>query len=179
MYNECCKILGVKPGSDLSTIKSAYRKAAKELHPDLNHFENAGKYFIILQNAYHFLLDHPFSAKEIELVRRSEEIKQKIKLRRDFYINLNSRTSPLVERTLQEVLDSSFTARFIYFFLHFLFLLLGIYMVCTSVYDAFYCTVDPVVSAGSAYITIVFAFIFGIILTVIILFTGINSIRRR
>ena len=60
MYLFCCKILGVKPGADIETIKAAYRKSAKELHPDVSTSEKAHEYFTILQNAYEYLLNHPY-----------------------------------------------------------------------------------------------------------------------
>jgi hypothetical protein len=179
MYYACCKILGVKPGSDINTIKAAYRKAAKELHPDINHFENASQYFIILQDAYKYLINHPFNDFELERMQRAERIKQSINLRRQFYNNTNSRPNPFVNKTLQEVLAKSLTARIVYIFFHILFLFLGLYMIFGSVYDVIYYPVDPLVSAGSAYIAIIFAFFFGITITVIFLFSGISSIRRR
>ncbi len=71
MYFVCCKILGVDPGSDLEEIKSAFRKSAKELHPDINDSEKAHQYFIVLQNAYQYLLDHPYDKNDIEFYRKT------------------------------------------------------------------------------------------------------------
>ena len=80
MYFVCCKILGVKPGANLDTIKAAYRKSAKELHPDVNPSEKAQEYFIILKNAYQYLLTHQFTEREIDLRRRKRSFIQKHKL---------------------------------------------------------------------------------------------------
>jgi curved DNA-binding protein CbpA len=179
MYFVCCKILGVKPGSDIDTIKSAYRKAAKELHPDLNHFENASQYFIILQNAYKYLLDHPFSEKEIELIKKTAKIRQTINLKRVNYYTIIADSNPYVCKTLQEILAQSNIARMLFLFFHLLFLVTGIYLVYRSVYDIFHYPVDPWTPSVSAYLTIVFAFLFGIVITTVFLFSGINFVRRR
>ena len=52
------QILGIEPTQDISRIKSAFRKKAKEIHPDINQAQfNNHINFIILQKAYHRLLD--------------------------------------------------------------------------------------------------------------------------
>ena len=179
MYNTCCKILGVKPGADVNTIKSAYRKAAKELHPDLNHFENAGKYFIILQNAYMYLLEHPFSEKEVELLEKTAKIRQNIILKRAIYSIIKADSNQFNDKTLQEILAQSSLARILFLFFHILFLVIGTYLVFRSVYDIFQYQVDPWTPSISAYLAIVFAFLFGIVIFMVSLFSGINIVRRR
>lgn len=64
------QILHIEPTKDLSVIKAAFRKLAKEIHPDINDstFTNHVK-FILLQQAYHRLLkadDKPVLAKSSE-----------------------------------------------------------------------------------------------------------------
>ena len=49
------QILGVKPKATLEQIKKAYRKRAKELHPDVNKSENAHEEFILLNEAFEYL----------------------------------------------------------------------------------------------------------------------------
>ena len=51
------KILGVKPNSSKDEIKKAYRKLAKEWHPDINKSENAHERFIEITEAYEILVD--------------------------------------------------------------------------------------------------------------------------
>jgi len=179
MYNTCCKILGIKPGSDINTIKSAYRKAAKELHPDVNHLKNAGEYFNILQNAYQYLLEHPFRGREIIIIKSKVRFKRPINHNEELYRRFRAKTSPFAEKTLREILAGSFIARIVFIFFHILFLITGIILIFNSVYDMFFCALDPRVSAGSAYITIVFGFIFGIVITLIFTASGINFISRR
>ena len=51
-------ILGVSPGSDISQIKSAFRKEARRWHPDLNvNDSNAEERFKLINEAYEYLRD--------------------------------------------------------------------------------------------------------------------------
>jgi len=52
------KILGVKQTASRAEIKSAYRKLARQRHPDVNrNSEGAGRDFAILSKAYQILSD--------------------------------------------------------------------------------------------------------------------------
>jgi DnaJ-domain-containing protein 1 len=50
--DEAAKILGIDPSSDLPTAKEAFRKLAKEYHPDHNKSQDAYKNFIKIRTAY-------------------------------------------------------------------------------------------------------------------------------
>ncbi len=50
-------ILGIPEGSGIESIKKAYRRKAKELHPDRNKASDAQERFIELNEAYEYLLD--------------------------------------------------------------------------------------------------------------------------
>lgn len=54
-YEKSCNILELPFSSDKYEIKLAYRKKAKQYHPDLNHAENATKIFQEINDAYEFL----------------------------------------------------------------------------------------------------------------------------
>lgn len=56
-YEENCDLLGVPYSADKYQIKLAYRKKAKEYHPDLNKSANATEMFQKINNAYEFLSD--------------------------------------------------------------------------------------------------------------------------
>ena len=56
-YEESCDILGVSYNADKYQIKLAYRKKAKEYHPDLNKAPNATRIFQQINEAYEFLSD--------------------------------------------------------------------------------------------------------------------------
>ena len=179
MYFICCKILGVKPGSNQETIKAAYRKSAKELHPDVNSSERAHEYFVILQNAYQYLTEHPYTAEEVLLLRRSASVRDhagnnKSKVYKDQTCN-----SAIERYTLSEVLKNSFTARVLFIVFHVLFLVIGFYLIIRSVFDAVFFTPLDRAHIVSAYFTIGFGFLFGIVITLIFLFTGLMFIRER
>ena len=50
------KVLGLSPGSTVDEIKKAYRKKARECHPDINPSPDAKELFINATEAYEFLL---------------------------------------------------------------------------------------------------------------------------
>ena len=56
-YKESCDLLGIGYDSDKYQVKLAYRKKAKEYHPDINKSPEATKMFQRLNNAYEFLSD--------------------------------------------------------------------------------------------------------------------------
>lgn len=56
-YEESCNILGVNYNADKYEIKLAYRKKAKEYHPDINKSQGATEMFQKINSAYEFLND--------------------------------------------------------------------------------------------------------------------------
>lgn len=56
MTKDYYSLFGINPQSGMKEIKTAYRKKAKELHPDLNH-QVSGDLFVELQEAYRILTD--------------------------------------------------------------------------------------------------------------------------
>ncbi|OLS03661.1 J domain-containing protein [Tissierella creatinophila] len=54
-YEESIKLLGLSNDADTYQIKLAYRKKAKEYHPDINKAENATAMFQKINEAYEFL----------------------------------------------------------------------------------------------------------------------------
>jgi hypothetical protein len=178
LYLTCCKILGIKPGADVETIKAAYRKSAKELHPDINPSEKAHYYFTILQNAYEYLLDHP----EIP-----EKIKSKNTTVADFQFKTNSgfqtgRVKQMYiirQYSLREVLKNSLTARILYIFFHIMFLSIGLFLIFRSIYDVVFFAVDERMNYFTAYLSIFVAIILGIMLTGIFIMTGYSYLKYR
>lgn len=51
------EILGVSPDAAPDEIRTAYRRLAKQYHPDVNHDPDAGERFIAIQQAYETLID--------------------------------------------------------------------------------------------------------------------------
>jgi hypothetical protein len=178
LYFICCKILNVLPGADAEDIKIAYRKLAKELHPDINHSVKAQEYFVIMKNAYHYLLEHTYTKEEAEILFNAKHKKEQI-AKIKFEQAIRFHPNPYSSKTLREILISSALARSIYYLFHLLFISVGIFLVFKPVYNIFYYNADPRTNTFSAYLSVVFGFLFGIILTTCFLYTGIKYMRRR
>ena len=56
--SEYYKVLGLQSGSKVAEIKKAYRRKARECHPDINHSPDAKELFISATEAYEFLLSY-------------------------------------------------------------------------------------------------------------------------
>lgn len=54
-YEKSCNLLGIGYGTDIYEVKLAYRKKAKEYHPDINKSQDATKLFQQANDAYEFL----------------------------------------------------------------------------------------------------------------------------
>ena len=60
------KILGLTPDSTVEDIKKAYRVKARQYHPDINHAPDAKDLFIIITEAYDFLISYHEKIKNDE-----------------------------------------------------------------------------------------------------------------
>ena len=58
MIRQYLNILEVSPNSGILEIKRAFRKKAKKFHPDLNKDSGAQDKFILVNEAYEFLMKH-------------------------------------------------------------------------------------------------------------------------
>lgn len=58
MFRQYINILEISPGSGVLEIKKAFRKKAKKFHPDLNKNSGAQENFILINEAYEFLMKH-------------------------------------------------------------------------------------------------------------------------
>jgi hypothetical protein len=178
VYFICCKILGIEPGSDVETIKTAFRKLAKELHPDLNPSEKAHHYFIIVQNAYQYLLEHPYTKQDVAILLRQKQY-EKYHTKISFENAIRFKPNPLSRATLSEVLKYSMLARILYALFHILFITMGIYLIYRPVYNLFYYPVDVKLNPFGPYLVLWFGLIIGVIITTIFLFTGVKFLRNR
>ncbi|MGI6705959.1 MAG: DnaJ domain-containing protein [Clostridia bacterium] len=83
------KILGVEPNCSKDDIKKAYRRLAKQWHPDVNKSEDAHDKFIEIAEAYEILIDdhsraqydamrkRSYASAEKDFSRRQEEARRK------------------------------------------------------------------------------------------------------
>lgn len=58
MFQHYLKILELKPDSGILEIKRAFREMAKKFHPDLNDSPKAQEKFILVNEAYEFLMKY-------------------------------------------------------------------------------------------------------------------------
>ena len=72
------KILGIQPGASKGQIKNAYRKLAKEYHPDINKSENAHDKFLEISEAYEVLYDGKIAKQKARnATQRTQSAKEK------------------------------------------------------------------------------------------------------
>ena len=69
-------VLGVSRGADVNKIKKAYRRIAKEYHPDISHSQAGAEKLIEVQEAYETLTDESRRrAYDAELARQGSSVK--------------------------------------------------------------------------------------------------------
>lgn len=81
-YPEYFKVLGLNTDASISEIKKAYRQKARMFHPDLNNSPDARDNFILITEAYEFLIgnfdrlrtDHAFSVALEEWKRSMQDL---------------------------------------------------------------------------------------------------------
>lgn len=67
MLEKYYQILGVTDKATITEIKKAYRQKAKSLHPDINKAPDANEQFILLNEAYEYLIAFKSGRKDISL----------------------------------------------------------------------------------------------------------------
>lgn len=67
------KVLGLSDSASREDVKRAYRDRAKEWHPDRNHAANAGAAFILINEAYEYLIDDDRRASHRILKERAHD----------------------------------------------------------------------------------------------------------
>jgi hypothetical protein len=89
-------ILEIAPDSNESDIRKAYRRLAKQYHPDVNKSKNAHEKFIEISEAYEFLINHKPHSREKYTTESAEEQR-----------NSNYRASEEFERFRQEAREKA------------------------------------------------------------------------
>lgn len=57
---QACFYLGITENASLEEVKKAYRRMAKKYHPDANPNVDTREYYLCIQKAYQYLLEHPY-----------------------------------------------------------------------------------------------------------------------
>lgn len=94
------KILGLKPGASKNQIKNAYRKLAKEFHPDKNKSENSHEKFLEISEAYEVLYDGKIAK------RKAKKYAQKTQSSREKYWHVYRPPNNQRERVEWERVDA-------------------------------------------------------------------------
>lgn len=176
MYITCCKILGVKPGSDAVTLKQAYRKKAKLYHPDLNPLPEASIEFIKIKRAFDYLIcySHITNISSERIVSRYNQY-QNYSFRREQFKHHQERN--LINKKTKTELDFKKTlfGKSVYYFFHFLFLFTGIFITAGPIFSLITYGFDPEKSMATTLILVSFASLFGLIMTVVVVLSGFGS----
>jgi hypothetical protein len=72
IFPDYYKILDLPVNSSIEEIKKAYRKKARQYHPDINHEPDAKDIFIIATEAYEFLItNHEYIRTDLEAYKQA------------------------------------------------------------------------------------------------------------
>ncbi|HLP19722.1 MAG TPA: J domain-containing protein, partial [Chitinophagales bacterium] len=82
------RVLELKPGATVIQIKAAYRKRAKELHPDRNKSATAHQDFILLTEAYEYLSSNPDATVTSHTSTQQPSYQQQARQRATAYANM-------------------------------------------------------------------------------------------
>ncbi|MFN5885584.1 MAG: DnaJ domain-containing protein, partial [Bacteroidota bacterium] len=70
-------VLGVAESASVDDIKRAYRERAKQFHPDLNKEQNAHEKFVLINEAYEFLMEYKAGKHHtIKIQTADEQLKE-------------------------------------------------------------------------------------------------------
>lgn len=111
-YNKSIEILELSSGASIEEIKEAYRKLAKQYHPDVYQVDN-GEKFKELSSAYRFLKKYPFppvdpsyqrtqrstyhpSSDDYSRKRKATYHRKKAQQKREVYLWMISKVKPFV-----------------------------------------------------------------------------------
>jgi len=75
--------LGLKAGASKAEIKSAYRKLAKQYHPDVSSESNAEEKFIDITEAYEWLTEGPKIFGSVNKYAEEELFRDEVEIRRE------------------------------------------------------------------------------------------------
>lgn len=181
-YNICCKILGVKPGADLSEIKKAFRIKAKLYHPDLNSSPNAAAEFIRVKKAFDYLcrFKGSFTNRPSVTYNRSSYRKDPYYHASSFdwdkYRKMHNQQFHYTARHKDDIdFRSTMFGKIVFYFFHVLFLLAGIFIILVPLITLIKNGLDPDRSIVATIFAITGALLFGIAMVVMVVLSGLSA----
>ena len=177
MYEECCKILGVKADANFDDVKIAYRKKVKTVHPDVNFSPDAHRDFIILNKCFEYIKQ--IKQQEIILNKKMISYQEMVKKNNycwdDFYnLKQKARYYQTVKYKKNIHFKSTLIGKSIFISSHVAFFFLSVFITFNPLISALKHGIDPNVSVVSAITSASFSFVFGIIMCISLVLSGIN-----
>ncbi len=173
------KILGISSSAGMQEIKTAYRRLAKKFHPDISKDPQAKDKFILINEAYEFLID--LKKRDAEKGHKNISRQQADELYRQWLrkerIKARARAAEEARRKFDEFRKSPIykTTRIIFTFYDVLSMLIGLLIIIASAAGLLISFHSP---KGISPNNIV-AFIFLVFLGTLFIFFSVASIRQR
>lgn len=84
---EACRYLAVREDATQEEIKKAYHMMAKQYHPDVNRQADTSEIYRRIQEAYEYLLTHPYTApiiRQPRIFQTDSRLREKYRKQKDF-----------------------------------------------------------------------------------------------
>lgn len=178
------KILGLQPNATVVEIKRAFRKKAKLYHPDINKAPNATEMFILISEAYEYVLRDKLRQKETAHYSRYHQKsreqasynqwfrdeRQKARERAERYARMKYEDFEQSKLYKSAMLIASLT--------DFFFIFIGLFIIAIPLFVTF--TTDMAsVNPQNHYTAVTASIIIGLIISVTLILNKLNTIKRK
>jgi len=180
MYTYCCKILGVRPVSEMAEIKRAFRQKAKLLHPDLNPSPDTQSEFIRVKKAFDYITRfHGVFTSHLQVYEsagyRKDPYYHSSAFSRDRYRRMSAQHfHNRVKHKENFDFRTTVFGKVVYYFFHLIFLFAGIYITAGPMISVLKDGIDPEKSAVATLFVAFCASLFGIMMIVMIILSGLS-----
>jgi hypothetical protein len=179
MSTEYYSVLGISERSGISEIKSAYRRLAKKYHPDISDHPNAKEKFILINEAYEFLIrlktnppsSAPYQAMDPKM--RDELYRQWLKRER---MKARARAAQAARKKFEEFKNSPIyrTSQIIFTFYDYLSISIGLLIILGGAVGLYVEAHDKGINANH-----IVATSFLLLLGILFILFSVSSIRNR
>ena len=179
MYDNYCEILGVKPGASRDEIKHAFRKKAKQSHPDLNP-SVADQEFIRVKKAFDYLIenvdrqDFGENGHYVYSFVRKKKYEKPETFDWESYRKWQNDTRKFYHPHQDIDFKKTVFGRLVFYSFHLVFLLVGIYILIAPTYSIIVDGIDPERNIPVTIFSVICASFFGLIMIVMMLLSGLS-----
>ncbi len=180
MYETYCNILGVKPGASPEEIKHAFHEKAMLSHPDLNPSLSSYE-FIRVKKAFDYLMNRVVSSEAGNNSRFTYSFVRKKRYEKpdsfdwESYRNWQENIYQKQHPPKKDIdFKSTLFGKIVYYSFHLLFLIIGLYIIITPTLSVIIDGIDKDQNVITAIISVAGASIFGIIMVVMIVLSGLS-----